>query len=85
LNSQIVYNGTGTEYLIRSIGNNGIVLTITNDNNQEIDFNNVSSYFVLQFNVYRRMLKRPQRFSKLVETVNSRKPELPKDVILEQD
>jgi len=85
LNSQIVYNGTGAEYLIRSIGNNGIVLTITNDNNQEIDFNNVSSYFVLQFNVYRRMLKRPQRFSKLVETVNSRKLELPKDVILEQD
>lgn len=84
LNSQIIYNGTGAEYLVRSIGNNGIVITITNDNNQEIDFNNVSSYFVLQFNVYRRMLKRPQRFSTLVEMANSRKTELPRDVIFEE-
>lgn len=83
LNSQIVYTSTGVEHLVRSIGNNGITITITNDNNQEIDFNNVSSYFVLQFNIYRRALKRPMRFSNLVSSINSMRL-TPENVIQEE-
>lgn len=82
LNSQIVYQSTGAEYLVRSVVNNGITITITNDNNQEIDFNNVSSYFVLQFNVYRKKLKRPLRFSNLVSSINSKRL-TPENVIIE--
>lgn len=85
LNSQIVYNSTGVEYLVRSLGNNGITITITNDNNQEIDFNNVSSYFTLQFNIYRKQLKRPQRFSNLVNAINSKKVFIPDNVIIEEE
>lgn len=85
LNSQIVYQSTGAEYLVRSVSNNGITVTITNDNNQEIDFNNVSSYFVLQFNIYRKQLRRPQRFSNLVSTINSQKRTTPENVIIEED
>lgn len=83
LNSQIIYQSTGAEYLVRSVGNNGITITITNDNNQEIDFNNVSSYFVLQFNIYRRSLKRPMRFSNLVASINSMRL-TPENVIQEE-
>lgn len=71
LNSQIIYQNTTDSYLVRSISNNGIVITVTNDNNQEIDFNNVSWYFVLQFNVYRRYLKRPMKFESLITAINS--------------
>lgn len=85
LNSQIVYENTNTEYLVRSISNNAITITITNDNNQEIDFNNISSYFVLQFNVYRRYLKRPMRFSNLVDAINSIPRKVPENVIYEEE
>lgn len=83
LNSQIVYQSTGAEFLVRSVSNNGITITITNDNNQEIDFNNVSSYFVLQFNVYRRTLRRPMKFSNLISSINS-KTLTPENVILDE-
>ena len=85
LNAQIVYENTQTEYLIRSISNNGITITITNDNNQEIDFNNVSSYFVLQFHIYRRTIQRPLRFSNLVNKIQlTNRPNLPEGVVLEE-
>ncbi len=86
LNSQIVYENTNTEYLVRSISNNGITVTITNDNNQEIDFNGQASYFVLQFNIHRKSIKRPLRFSALVETAKKNERLLiPKDVFIEED
>jgi hypothetical protein len=84
LNSQIIYQSTGAEYLVRSVVNNGITITITNDNNQEIDFNNVSSYFVLQFNVYRKRLIRPMRFSNLVTSINSQKRLTPENIVIEE-
>jgi len=85
LNSQIIYQNTTDSYLVRSISNNGIVITVTNDNNQEIDFNNMSMYFVLQFNVFRRYLKRPPKFGNLVEAINSIPKILPKDVIYDEE
>ena len=86
LNSQIIYENVSTEYLVRSISNNGITVTITNDNNQEINFNNMSSYFVLQFHIYRKSIKRPLRFASLVDTIQkTNRPKFPKGVILEED
>jgi hypothetical protein len=85
LNSQIIYENVSTEYLVRSISNNGITVTITNDNNQEINFNNMSSYFVLQFHIYRKSIKRPMRFASLVDTIQkTNKPKMPEGVILEE-
>lgn len=85
LNSQIVYENVQTEYLIRSISNNGITITITNDNNQEINFNNMSSYFVLQFHIYRKSIKRPLRFASLIDTIQkTNRPKMPEGVVLEE-
>lgn len=85
LNSQIVYENVQTEYLVRSISNNGITITITNDNNQEINFNNMSSYFVLQFHIYRKSIKRPLRFASLIDTIQkTNRPKMPEGVVLEE-
>lgn len=86
LNSQIIYENVSAEYLVRSISNNGIVISITNDNNQEIDFNNMSSYFVLQFHIYRKSVQRPLRFASLVDKISkTNRPNLPKGVVLQED
>jgi hypothetical protein len=85
LNSQIVYENVQTEYLVRSISNNGITITITNDNNQEINFNNMSSYFVLQFHIYRKSIMRPLRFASLIDTIQkTNRPKMPEGVVLEE-
>lgn len=86
LNSQIVYENVQAEYLVRSISNNGITITITNDNNQEINFNNMSSYFVLQFHIYRKSIRRPLRFASLIDTIQkTERPKMPEGVILEEE
>jgi hypothetical protein len=85
LNSQIIYQNTTDTYLVRNISNNGIIITVTNDNNQEIDFNNISWYFVLQFNVYRKSIQRPLRFSNLLNEIQKvNYPKMPEGVVLEE-
>lgn len=66
-NGQIVYENIASEFLIKSYDFTNIMITITDDNNREIDFLGISSYFQLKFNIFRRTIKRPMRFNHLVE------------------
>lgn len=71
LNSQIIYENNTKTYLIKSNSHiSNIVITITDDDNRLINFNGISCYFDLQFNIFRRSIQRPLKFKKLVEKAN---------------
>jgi len=72
LNSQIIYENYGGEFLIKSLTSNttSIIISITDDNNNLINFNGISSYFVLRFNIFRHSLEKPLSFHKLVNSIN---------------
>lgn len=69
-NGQIVYENIASEFVVQLRNVGQIVITITDDNNREIDFLGVSSYFMLKFNIFRRMIKRPMKFDDLVLHAN---------------
>lgn len=70
LNTQIIYENNEGEFLLKNTNINTITLTITDDNNREIDFNGLSSYFILKFNIFRRSIAKPLRFNKLINFIN---------------
>jgi hypothetical protein len=69
-NGQLVYENIASEFLIKTLNFGQIVITITDDNNREIDFLGISSYFLLKFNIFRRSLKKPMKFQSLAEYIN---------------
>jgi hypothetical protein len=71
LNSQIVYENNEIEFLLKTYNINTITLSIQDDNGNYINFNGISSYFVLRFNIYRKGLIKPMKFSNLIEYINS--------------
>ena len=58
------------------------VVSLTNDTNQLINFNGVSSFWVFQFDIYRKKIDKPLSFYKVLENVN--KETLKKDLEQEQ-
>lgn len=72
LNSQIIYENYGGEFLIKSLTSNvtSIIISITDDNNNLINFNGLASYMVLRFNIFRHSLQKPMGFHNLVNSVN---------------
>lgn len=70
LNTQIIYENNEGEFLLKNTNINTITLTITDDNNREIDFNGLSSYFILRFNIFRRSIVKPLKFNKLINFIN---------------
>lgn len=70
-NGQLVYENIASEFVLKSMSFGQLVITITDDNNREIDFLGISSYFQIKFNIFRRYLKRPLKFDNLVEYINS--------------
>lgn len=73
LNSQIIYENYGGEFLLKSLDiNTSIIISITDDNNNLINFNGISSYFVLRFNIFRHSIEKPIPFQKLVSSVNGK-------------
>ena len=72
-NGQIVYESNGKiKSIFRCDRLDTFILSITDDDNNLIDFNGISSFFTLQFDVFRKYLDKPERFSKIVEMVNSK-------------
>lgn len=69
-NGQLVYENIASEFMVKTANIGQIVITITDDNNREIDFNGISSYFQLKFNIFRRALKKPLKFGDLVEHIS---------------
>jgi len=69
-NGQVIYENSNSEFIVRNLNWTSLTLSITDDNNRLINFNGVSSYFVLKFNIFRRNIKKPMRFNNLVEFIN---------------
>jgi len=69
-NGQLVYENIASEFLIKTLNFGQLVITITDDNNREIDFLGISSYFQLKFNIFRRSIKKPMKFHSLAEHIN---------------
>lgn len=69
-NGQIVYENNSSEFLVKSMNVGNLVISITDENQRLLNFNGISSYFVLRFNIFRRSIQRPMKFSNLVEIIN---------------
>jgi hypothetical protein len=69
-NGQLVYENIASEFMVKVSNIGQIVLTITDDNNREIDFNGISSYFQIKFNIFRKGVKKPMKFGDLVEHIS---------------
>jgi hypothetical protein len=73
LNGQIIYsNNTGSKTLFKLESLRDFVVSISDDNGSLIDFNGVSSFFVFQFDIYRRSLEKPLSFKNIINLVNSK-------------
>ena len=71
-NGQIVYENSGAiQTIFRGDGVNSFVVCITDDENNYINFNGVSSFFTFQFNIYRKYLVKPDKFRNIVSKVNA--------------
>lgn len=72
-NGQIVYENNGKiKSIFRCDRLDTFLLSITDDNGNLIDFNGVSCFFTFQFDIFRKYLDKPDKFSKIVEMVNSK-------------
>ena len=72
---QILYqNNSNMATLFKCDRLDSFILSITDDDGNLIDFNGISSFFVLQFDVYRNHVLKPESFSKIVETASKLKP-----------
>jgi len=82
-NGEIVYtNSSNIQMLFQQDTLSTFVVSLTNDNNQLINFNGVSSFWVFQFDIYRKKIDKPLSFYKVLENVN--KENLKKDLAQEQ-
>lgn len=82
-NGQIVYNNSsGIQMLFQQEILNSFVVSLTNDIGQLINFNGISSFWVFQFDIYRKKINKPQSFYNVLANVN--KETLKKDLEQEQ-
>ena len=72
LNGQIFYqNSSQSKLLFRHHELSRFVISITDDDDNLLNFNGLSSFFTFQFDIYRKYVPKPPRFSNLVEYVNN--------------
>ena len=71
-NGQIYYlNQMQTKLLFRHHEINRFVISLTDDDGNFINFNGISSFFTLQFEIYRKWMPKPPRFSDIIKMVNN--------------
>lgn len=68
-NSQVVYENNMEETILQNFSYPSLTISITDENNNLINFNGVSSFFAIRFNIYRKTVERPPQFSKLMDTL----------------
>lgn len=74
LNSQIVYEDASTEFYVKNYENlTNLRITITDDWGSLINFNGLSSYMVLRFNVYKYIKEKPDTFRNIIEKNSTQK------------
>ena len=72
MNGQIIYNNTSNMRTLFKLENlSSFTVSLTNDDGAPINFNGISSFFVFQFEIYRRTLAKPMPFNRLVSFINS--------------
>ena len=72
MNGQIIYNNTSNMRTLFKLENlSSFTVSLTNDDGTPINFNGISSFFVFQFEIYRRTLAKPMPFNRLVSFINS--------------
>ena len=71
-NGQIYYqNQTQAKMLFRLHHLSHFTIAFTDDDGNLLNFNGISSFFVLQFDIFRKFVPKPPRFSNIVEMVNN--------------
>jgi hypothetical protein len=71
-NGQIVYtDGNSSVNIFKGDRLDTFTICLTDDDGEYIDFNGVSSFFTFQFDIFRKYLIKPDKFSNIVNKVNS--------------
>ena len=60
-----------TKLLFRHHDLSRFIISLTDDDGNFVNFNGISSFFTLQFDIYRKWMPKPPRFSNIVEYVNN--------------
>ena len=77
MNGQIYYqNQSQAKLLFRHHELSRFIVSITDDDNNLLNFNGLSCYFTFQFDIYRKFIPKLPRFSNLVEYVNNHPSQL---------
>ena len=85
LNSQIIYENNASEFMVKTqVNMSGLEIRITDDDNRLINFNGISCYYDLKFNIYRRAIKKLQKFSTLIKTIQETATNKNDNVIVEE-
>lgn len=55
LNAELVYQNAQDEFTLKNVSHNNVVLSILDDQGRFIDFNGISSYFLLRFKIHKKI------------------------------
>jgi len=71
-NGQIYYqNQSNAKLLFRHLELNRFIISLTDDDGNLLNFNGISSFITLQFDIYRKFKPKPPLFSEIVDMVNN--------------
>lgn len=70
-NNMIVYESDTNEFILKNPSLNNLTITITDDRNNEIDFNGISWYMSLRISVFRRRIPKIRDFLEIVDYASS--------------
>lgn len=73
LNGQIIYtNNTSSKNLFKLDSLRDFIVSLTDDDGNLLDFNGISSFWVFQFDIFRKSIEKPMSFRNIVSLVNSK-------------
>lgn len=55
LNNQLIYQNVQDEFVIKNISHNNLTINILDDDGRFIDFNGISSWFLLRFKIHKKV------------------------------
>ena len=66
-NGQIVYENIYSKAHLKSDRIERLNIQFTDDDGNLIDFNGISSFFIIQFEIFRKNLEKPPPFSRIIK------------------
>ena len=73
LNGQIIYNNISQiQTLFKNDRLDNFIISLTNDDGDPINFNGISFYMSLQFDICRKQIIKPLNFKKIVNLINNK-------------